>query len=206
MDCLVLSEMMLFLFAISLDNLFVGISYGMEKIKIPFSSILTMNFISVFLLCCSVGIGHLCSFIPSGVSKIVGFLCFFLLGCFKLFDFFMKHHLKSKGSKKLEFHFFRFLVSIYMDPKRADEDDSKILSIKESISLAFVLSLDSVVAGVGGGILYSNYAFLFLCAFCFGVLFLYFGKTIGSGLSKRVHLDLNWLSGVVFLLLAFLKI
>ena len=206
MNYFVLSEMMLFLCAISLDNLFVGMSYGMEKIKMPFFSIFTMNIISVSVLFVSFLIGHFFSSILNEISKMIGFLCLFLLGCFKLFDCLLKHYFKKRENNLIEFRFFHFLISIYMDPKSADEDFSKTLSVKESISLAFILSLDGVGAGVGGGILYSKYGMLCFFAFFFGVFFIYLGKIMGSFLSKRVCFDLNWVSGVVFILLAFLKI
>ncbi len=51
--------------------------------------------------------------------------------------------------KHLDFHMFdfRFLLTVYADPNKADKDKGGILSAKEACSLGIALSIDSIYYG-----------------------------------------------------------
>ena len=81
--------------------------------------------------------------LPDGTGAMIGFLVLFLVGICKLFDGAIKWYIRKYNNieKNINFHFssFKFLLTIYADPDKADVDRGGVLSAKEAISLGIAL-------------------------------------------------------------------
>lgn len=80
-------EILLLVTAVSVDSFAVSLSYGINRVKIPFSSLLILSVISSGTLACSLLAGNLLvGLIPSWFTRTAGFAVLFALGLVKLFD------------------------------------------------------------------------------------------------------------------------
>lgn len=122
-------EILLLVTAVSIDSFAVSFAYGINRVKIPFSSLLILSAISGITLAFSLSLGSLLTDIVSPLfMRIAGFAILFALGLIKLFD-----------------------TSCDAQARHADRNCDKILSPLEAVSLGIALSLDSIAAGLGIG-------------------------------------------------------
>lgn len=98
------------------------------------------------------------------------------------------------------------MVNIYIDETKADKDMSKILDSKEAIYLAIALSLDSITIGFGSGLSSMNYLNVLFFSFFMGFTSIFSGLTIGKKLSNEIKFNLSWISGILLIILAFLRL
>ena len=204
-------EIVLLLLAISLDSFVASIHYGIKKIKIPFSSILVINLICSSLLGISIFLGKEAQkFLPDGTTSLISFIILFLLGVYYLFEGLIKFYLESKKNKQgevqIKFADIRFMINIYIDETRADKDKSKVLDYKEAVYLAVALSLDSLTIGFGSGLSDMNYLNIMLLSFVAGFFSIFLGLTIGERLSREIKFNLSWISGILLIILASLRL
>ena len=192
-------EFILLIGATCLDNLIVSILYSYQKIKISNRVIVIINFICSISLLASILIG---SFIKNYISvkyiNCLSFCLLFLLGIIKLFDSFIK-------TKCFKLFNLKFIIQVYGDFKKADQDLSNNISIKEAIVLAITLSLDSLSIGIGYGLTTINYLWI-IFVFLIGISFFYVGKVIGKIIPQKYDYDLSWVSGVMLIFLSFFKL
>ena len=109
--------------------------------------------------------------------------------------------------KHLDFHMFdfRFLLTVYADPNKADKDKGGILSAKEACSLGIALSIDSMAAGIGAGIAAAPILFPVILAFIMGASAIGLGVFLGNRVAARYSLDFSWIGGFLLILLSVLK-
>lgn len=202
-------EALLLVFTLSLDAFVASIAYGTNKIKIPFVSIAIINITCSSLLALSLFLGSIVKrIIPGSVTLLISFLILMFLGIFYLFQSLIKSYIRkvSASNKEVQLKLSDLIINIYIDETSADFDDSKNLSPKESIYLAVALSLDSLAVGFGsslGGIDYVQVIFLSLF---FGFLAIWLGLLIGRKLVAKSNVNISWLSGIILIALAIMKI
>lgn len=173
--------------AVSVDAFVACFAYGMRRIKIPLVSALVLTVISVFFLSVSLLAGSfLTAFIPAGLTNQISFLILFLLGLLKLFE-------RSDNSKAQE----------------ADTNNDNFLSLEESFYLGIALSLDSLAAGLGAGMipLFGPAYFLEVLIFAFltGLVSIGLGIFLGKTVSSRLSGSFGRISGLILIALAFMK-
>ncbi len=100
----------------------------------------------------------------------------------------------------------KFILQVIKDNTLADADKSKVLSIKESISLGMALSLDGICAAVSFGLSFNNYIIVFIFSFSITFIMFILGNVIGKKINNGKELNLSWLSGVILLILAITKL
>lgn len=204
-------EVLLLVTALSLDAFVASFAYGSDHIKIPFSSFVTINAICVSFLGLSLVVGNFFSpFISPDLTKTISFWLMFLLGLVKLFDSTIKSYINKHKQllKKFTFQMFRlnFILTVYADPKQADEDNSRRLSAGEAVSLAIALSIDGLAVGFGAALGELHIPLVLLCATITNMLAVAGGAKIGSMVAKATSLDFSWLSGLLLIILALLKV
>lgn len=197
--------------ALSVDAFVASFAYGTSKVKLPMSSIAVINATSSVILTLFLLLGQLISpYIPSNFASIVCFCLLFILGIVKLFDSSVKILIKTlqKDSKNVQFALsgITFVLTLYADPELANVDNGNDLSPGEAFSLGMALSLDSAAVGLGAGVGPSNILFTALLSFLIGTLMVYLGKFLGNKLAQKSPLNLSWLSGVLLVVLAFMKL
>ena len=207
----IITEALFLSIALSLDAFVAGFSYGVNKIKIPWTSALVIDGICSFSLGAALLLGSLLKhWIPPQLTTVLCFLILLLLAFSKLLDGLTKTLIKKYGTICSNFHFslcnFRFVLSLYADPEAADLDHSKTISPREASSLAIALSLDGCAVGFGAALGSASASALFFCSLIVEALALFSGTALGNRAAKKLPFNAAWISGSILLLLAFLKL
>lgn len=197
--------------ALSTDTFVASIAYGANRVGISWIKVIAANVICSGCLGAALLFGNVIdNFVPETFAKGAGFSCLFFLGVMKLLDYTIKKYINSHVHihKDLTFSVsgLSIIINIYGNPMAADWDDSKTLSWKETVMFSFAMSIDSLVAGALSGFLMINPGFAALAALLVGIAVMYTGLFLGKRLAALRGWDLSWLSGVLFLFLAFSKL
>lgn len=204
-------ETLILVLSVSIDSFLASISYGTSKIKIPLKSILILDIISSTMLGLSLLIGGLLqNYISLNIAKIISFIILFCLGLYRLFEGMLKTYInknyKNFSPLKFKLFDFQFVLQVYADETKADFDNSKTLSSREAMYLAFALSLDSLAVGFGSSLISINYMQVFIFSLFIGFMLILLGSYIGKKFIENLNLNLSWLSGLLLILLAFLRV
>ena len=197
--------------ALSIDALIASFAYGSQKIKVPLGSVLLISLICSGMLGFTLLLGaQAAAFISEGLATGISFAILFGLGLLRVCDSSLKNWIQRnellKGEIKFSLFHFKFILKVYADPKWADVDGSRTLSLKEAAALSVALSLDSIAAGLGVGLSGAG-ALLSL-----GLLFLLTVAAIGTGcglggkFANKLDTDISWVSGSLLILLAVLQL
>lgn len=206
-----LAEILLLVFALSTDAFTASLAYGTQKIRIPWSSIAVISLVCSSVTTASLLLGRAIGpHIPHGLPRWLGFGILLGLGIVKLFDSSIKAYIRRHRELKKRLHFsfsnLQFILTVYADPEKADQDASQTLSATEAASLALALSIDGLAAGFGAGLAENGWYQVFLASFLVSILAVRLGHGAGKLLSRKLTLDLSWLGGTMLILLAFLKL
>lgn len=204
-------EAILLVTALSLDAFVASIAYGTNKIRVPITSIAIISTICSFILAISILCGSTVKLIlPENFTSKVSFTILLLLGIYYLFESIIKSYLKRNKSLnkkiKLKFSNLQLVLDIYLDETKADFDNSKKLNSKEALYLAIALSIDSLAVGFASSLSQINYFFVVLLSFFAGFFSILIGLFIGRKFADSSKFNLSWLSGVLLLILAVLKL
>lgn len=205
-----LSSIFILIIALSLDAFVASIAYGTNEIKIPIASASIISVICSAVLAAALSIGSVMDqFIPESLTRVICFLSLLLLGIIKLLDYTIKAYINKHNeiNKNISFSFSRlhFILNIYGNPIAADQDESRILSKSEAVFLALAMSLDGLIAGVGAAFLKINILLTVLLSFAVGMAAIIGGCYFGNKIAVKTKIDLSWLSGLLFIVLAIVK-
>jgi len=196
----------LLVFALGVDALVCSFSYGVSKIRIPLKSMLVINLITLLLLAFGIMIARILGeFFPPVFVYALSFLILFVLGLFKIFEGAIKGMIKRhEGSRNFRFSMFNlgFVLQVYAQYELADSDDSKVLSIKEAIPLAFAVGFDGFSVGLSIGLLQTHTAFLLGMSFIVGVACVALGEYLGRKVARKISFDFSIVSGLILILIA----
>ena len=197
--------LLVFVFALSMDSFIISFIYGIKGIRIPLLSIFLLALIETSLLGFSIFLTNFLYFGPIYTS--ISYLLFMIIGIYNLLMPFIKYRIlvyKNK-MKCLSSPNMAMMVDVYLDETKADFDQSKSLNGKEACCLGFFLSLDSCLSGVAFASLSTLTPALFLLRFSVGFLAIVLGGKLGRRLTcKHVWMG-NVISGILFLMLAFMR-
>ncbi|MBB6713778.1 sporulation membrane protein YtaF [Clostridium gasigenes] len=202
---------LLLVLSISLDSFVASIAYGTNKIKIPLKSALIIDIVSALVLGFSLAIGSIIKdFIPGNIAVIFSFTILLWLGIYRLFECIFKGYIlkRSNSHKPLTFKLFdfKFVMEVYADEIKADFDNSKTLSPKEAFYLSLALSLDSLAVGFGSSLITINLIQVIFFCLITGIISILLGVFIGRKFVEKVNFNLSWFSGVLLIVLAFMRI
>lgn len=120
--------------AANLDNLGIGLAYGVKRVKIPILSNITIAVISMIVTFVAVTAGEtMIDYISVKVANYLGSLLLCLIGLWTI--------LSNKFSKN----------GMKANPEFFDEDKNFIISFREALTLGFVLSANCFAGGVAIG-------------------------------------------------------
>lgn len=204
-------EALLLVFSLCIDTCVASFAYGTDQIKIPLKSSLVLTGISTGFLALSLSIGSLISNAIN--SKLASILCFsilFLLGIMRLFEGLLKTFLNKKAASpdhvEMNLFNFRLVLKVYADVTLADIDHSKVLSSKEALYLGIVLSLDSLLVGLGAALTPISFYIIIVLSIVINLLAIMVGCFIGRRYARASQSDFSWLSGGILMLLAITKL
>ncbi len=197
--------------ALNLDSFGVGVTYGVRKIKLPFSSVLIICLESIAAISLSMLTGNFITQIISlKLARHCSGIILFLLGLWKIIEG------KSKEKKdtqlphsilQLQIQTLGIVIQVLREPQRADIDNSGVISFQEALLLGLALALDAFAAGFVFSMLKIN---LLLTVFIIGgglifliYLGLYCGKFLSATIFSRHFLILP---GFILIFLGFLNL
>lgn len=203
-------ESLILVSSLCIDSFVASIAYGTDRIKIPFYSNIVINLVCSLFLGISLTIGGFFKdFLSPTTASILSFVLLFSLGFFRLFESFFKTYIQKCSNTGAPLTFkvfdFKFVLEIYANETKADYDKSKKLTLKEAVYLAVALSLDSLAVGFGSSLVSINYLQVLILSFVVGTCCLFVGVHIGKKFIEKVDLNLSWLSGLMLIILAFIR-
>lgn len=201
----------LLVLAVVLDGFTACFAYGVNRIKIPLLSAVLISLMGTGMLMLSLGAADwVGNYLPIHTCKAISFSVLFLIGLCNLFQNSVKAVLQKArdNSKKMSFRWsgISFMLSICLDETKADADCSKVLSSKEALALGTALSIDSLATGFGSGLMGQNYLLILLLSLSLHMAAILLGHFLGEKVSKGKHLQLEWLGGVILILLAIFRL
>lgn len=206
-------ESIMIVTALSMDAFVASFAYGANKVKIPFSSVTVINVVCSSILAVSLFFGSIVSgFIPEEITHVICFLILFILGIVKLGDS-MVHWAVNKEdefSKVLKFCFMGLSFDINIKPDFSKDDENinykKILKPGEAASLSIALSLDGLAVGFGAALANADSIQIVAFSLISDMAAVMLGCFIGNRVAEKISFNLSWLSGLMLMILAFLKL
>ncbi|WP_240420639.1 sporulation membrane protein YtaF [Paenibacillus periandrae] len=163
----------------SLDNLGVGISYGIRGIRIGFVSNLIMAIICFLFSEAGILFGQWLSTVLPGIFPVlVGAFLLIIIGIrIILFAVPRKKQRSVKGDQEISDN--HSLKGILQNPEAADIDKSGEIGMLEAVILGIALSANAVTNGLGAGLLGLSPLAISLTAAVGSFITVWFGVALG---------------------------
>ncbi len=178
------------------DAFVFGFSYGLDRVKIPPSSMFLISFISGAMLTLSFLFGgRLLTLLPSFLKKPI----FPSLSCF--FFPFTKFTMPCPP-----FILRKVLSPPTPSPTKINRKEVQILSLNEAALLAVTLSIDNISVGLSVGTCHLSLFLLLSYSIFIHVVTIWGGWLLGHYFSKRCSHNLSIISALLLLVLAFAQL
>lgn len=194
--------------AANLDNLGIGLSYGIRKIKVPLSSNLIIAVISGIATVLSATGGHLIThLLPAKASNIFGGAIVVLVGLGVIISY-KRACGKNSSVDKINYKTkVSNLKIIVQKPQKADLDYSGHISFEEAILLGSALAVNCLATGLGAGLTGLNVAGLAWSVTLFSLLTIITGVQIGKRFASLLFGDRAPLvAGVILIIIGLYEI
>lgn len=198
------SECMLIL-AVSIDIFIVALSCGSECIKIPIKSAISIGLVGAVMMLVSLYFSDMvCKYIPDKICSSICCAVLCVMGGMNIVKWILEKHKNYKVTKQklTEDTIDNSILDVYVCGSCADCDNSKEISIKEAIVVAFLMSVDTLVCGVVSG---SNLNIWYVSI---GVLiFQSFSVLMGSWLGRKCSKvpNISFIGGLLLIFLGITK-
>lgn len=201
-------------FSANIDNFAVAIAYGVKKLHIGILSNVLIAFVSALGAVLSMAVGTSISrYLPNPIANVLGSGVLIAIGLWGIWDTIERE--KRRNLKKLR-HTRSLIAagmshdeldqsadltaqpettdslqdlsyqSFLEDPARADLDRSGYIDVKESIALAFGLTINNLGTGVGAGISGLNIPFTAVLTFLVSVVAISLGYALGDRFTTKM--------------------
>ena len=205
MDWMAFGRLFFLVIALGIDAFICSFSYGAQQIKIPWKSLLLINFITISLLTIGFVLATLfATVLPQFLVRFLPMTIFIVLGFSKVFESTIKRLIKNPERRRhFEFSLFNFgfVLQVYAAYELADVDKSKSLTPQEAVPLALALGIDGLSVGFSLGLLGVNFWLLIVMSLMTEVLCMVAGTQLGTRIAKNTTFDFSLLSGVILILL-----
>lgn len=211
--------------AISLDGFFVGITYGMRKIKVGILPLCIISITSGLMIMLTMAVGNtIVNWISPRLAEILGALILIAVGIFISYQtfksFLMKKDLdtgysiefaEKENKEPLQIFSWNIkplgiIINILREPVKADFDSSGSISSYEAIFLGLALALDALGAGFGAALSGFNPLWVPILVVVTKFIFLYVGNFLGNSVSSLLNSRLGYLSGITLIILGLIKL
>lgn len=204
-------QIVLLVTALSIDVFVAAMACGAEHILIEKKTALCISVICSGVLFLSLAAGNLLQgFLREEDANWFCFFGLFVVGLCKLAEYGIKAYARRHSffckRIKITISQIQFIFSIYNDPTTADKDRSASMSVAEGAFFALAMSLDGLFGGLGASFLGINIWLTALLNFLFGYGAVRVGSCLGEHVTKHCQVDISWVSGVLFVCLAFRKL
>ena len=188
----------------NLDNLVVGIAYGIKKIKIGIIANLIIAVVTSTGTFLSMSLGvYISKFLPHSIANALGAGAIIILGGYFVIQSIIKL-VNNKNSKELALKDIDDMIEY---AEKSDLDNSGDINIKEALLVAFGLTFNNLGTGVAASITGVSIQFTVISTFILSILTIMFGETVGN------HVFGNFLgkyapliSGILLIILGIIEL
>lgn len=185
----------------NVDNLAVGVAYGVKKLKITFWSNLLIAVVSGTGTIVSMSFGAVVGkFLPPDVANILSSGVLAVIGIVSIWGALKSQNQNTNQNNSSH---DELSYSTYVDdPSRIDLDHSRRIELKEAWVLAFALTINNLASGVGAGMSGLNIPLTATFTYGLSLLAITWGHWAGDTMTFRV--SGKWLeifSGAIMILL-----
>lgn len=165
----------------NLDNMAIGLAYGVRKINVPLKSNFAIALFSgLATLISSFAGSFLTNYIPVFTGKIIGGSIVCIIGILTIIScLYAGQKMKQSSSSKNSYQYLDNLRAVIDDPGIADKDFSGDISLKESILLGIALAVNCLGTGFGAGMTGINVFVLSGAVVVFSLITISLGAFIG---------------------------
>lgn len=195
----------------NLDNIGIGISYGIRRVNIPFGSNLMIALITSIGTLISVLLGQtIYLFLSQHTAVLLGGALIIAAGIWVVIQekFLSKNDdLQDNASQQTEPLIepsklsFRNLLEILNNPIIADRDFSGHIDLKESVALALGLTINNIPNGIGAGMLGLNLPIMTSAVFFTSIITIWVGTSTGHLGFRRLGNSAGLISGLMLILI-----
>lgn len=197
--------------AANLDNFGVGVSYGVQKTRIPFLSNFYIALLSGIITYISVLTGHLLSQFMT-IANVLGALMIIAIGFWvglhkSLSDNNLPAAVPAMKTYSVAIKPLSCIVQITKNPSFADLDANGLISTKEATALGLTLSFNCIATGVGAGLTGLAPLPLSISVFLFSMVTISSGYWTGwKTASNRLERWSQTFSGVLLVLIGIYEL
>ena len=188
----------------NLDNLVIGIAYGVKKIKIGITPNLIIATVTSIGTLISMSVGKFISgFLPTSLTNMLGAVIIMLLGLYFLIQSILKLIPKSYSNSLA----LKKVDEIMDYAEKSDSDNSGTLNIKEAFVVSLGLMLNNLGTGLAASITGVNVSITVICTFILSIALLMLGKSIGHNvLGSICGKYAPLISGVLLIILGIFEL
>lgn len=151
----------LFSFSANIDNIAIGISYGIKKIHICIYKNIVIALFTSFFTFLSMYLGNYIAILLSeNIANILGPIVLLFIGFYSI----VSELIKKKNNNN---------ILVFQDRK------INVLSFKELTTLTFMLSINNIAVGIAASVAGINMLVATISTFLFSLFLLYIGNIIG---------------------------
>lgn len=193
------------LFSISsnLDNIVIGIAYGIKKIKIGFLSNFLIAIITSLGTFASMYLGKfIINFFPPVFTNLLGSGIILLLGLY-----FLIQSITNFSNKNIKNISLKNSDSMIEYAKYSDKNNSGHIEIKEAIAVGFGLTFNNIGTGIAASVAGVNILETILFTFIFSMLLITIGFYLGNKIfGKFFGKFAPLISGILLIILGILEL
>jgi len=186
--------------SVNLDSFAIGIAYGVKRIRIGILSNLVIATVTTLGTYLSMTVGEVIGrFLPSDAGNIVGATILLLIGIWGIWET-LKAEREEKKQQMRNYANDISYTTFIGKPEKADLDDSKFIDVRESIPLAFALTINNLAGGVGAGITGLNVYITTFMTFILAILSIICGYFLGEKFAKKLSAKFAGISSAILII------
>lgn len=183
--------------SLSIDALGIGLSYGIRNISIPFFTKLILLLENIFFMSIFILLGnHIKLLFSTKTANTLGIILLLFMGIWFCYQSVQKKQCQNS-------------MEILRNPSHCDKDNSSHIDAKEGLCLGFILSIDSMGAGIAAGAAQICIVLLPFFTAVFQIIFLSIGIYCGKHLKNCYNIkETIWtaFSGCILIIIALIRI
>ncbi|OFI06980.1 manganese efflux pump MntP [Clostridium acetireducens DSM 10703] len=198
-------SLLLFVLSANIDNIIVGITYGIKQLNLTSTNIMTITIIITLGTAISMYFGKIiCLYINSNLANNLGSGMLIILGLWYIVDFLLSTMKIHKNKDKTNHLCYKEVLN---NPEKADIDKSGSIDFKECTFLSIALTLNNSALGISASLAGLNIKITIILTFIIGILTIKLGLYIGRKCTSNfLNKYANLISGFIIILVGIIEL